>query len=379
HAGGVFPRENQEHQQAGGNQAAFCQRQGDLACDLTGAGTRTAGRFFQFRTYLQQSRGDQAQAIRHPNHAIGQPHTEDGATQGTHGADDRASQPFRHGQYRQPAVFQRLVQPHGHEQEHPQEGQTGQQTGHRTWHQHAVVQEAGDTVWLAVHGQTDKGVADHCQGTPKHTNRDRVQNGAQQVGLPKDLSECIQRKHVHQRHPNAPVGHKGTQHHADNRHDHGKEQPQCNQGGGSPAPAAQWQRASLGSLALDGYKAVGGTHQTALQHHQRNGHGDQNYGNRGHQVIGRDAQLVGQLVQVGGQDQVALGITQHQNQTKHFQAQEKQQYAGIENGRANHGQADRAHYLPRAGTGTTGGFFHVRSHAAQGGGNVQVGVWNVGQ
>ncbi|MCY1536373.1 hypothetical protein D9M68_718290 [compost metagenome] len=96
-------------------------------------------------------------------------------------------------------------------------------------------------------------------------------------------------------------------------------------------------------------------------------------------MVGGNAQLVRELVEVRGQHQVAFRVAQHQHQAEHFQAQEEQQHGGVQHGRAHHRQADRHHHAQRRGAGHAGGFLHVRTHAAQRRRDVQVGVRHVRQ
>ena len=96
-------------------------------------------------------------------------------------------------------------------------------------------------------------------------------------------------------------------------------------------------------------------------------------------MIGRRAELVGQFIKIGGQHHIAFRVPQHQHQAEDFQAEKKQQYAGIEYGRPYHRQAHRGHDLQRRCANRSRRFFHIRTDAAQRGRDIEIGVWNVRQ
>ena len=114
-----------------------------------------------------------------------------------------------------------------------------------------------------------------------------------------------------------------------------------------PAPAAERQRPLAAGLALDRDELAGVLQQVALQHHQREGHRDDAHRHRRHQVVRRRAELVGELVQVGGEHQVALRIAEHQRQAEDLEAEEEHQHAREEQRRRDHRQA---HVAWRPGT-----------------------------
>ena len=349
-----------------------------MAGDLPPRGAGAARRLLQLRAHLQQRRGDEPQAVGHPYHGVGQPDAEDGVAQRAQLHDKVLPQPVGHRQRREPAVLQRLIEPHRHKQEHPQEGQTGQQPRHRARDQHAVVEKAGDVVRFAVHGDTDKQIADHRQHAAEDADSHRVDDRPQQVGLLPDIVERRQRQLIPQRHADAPVGDKGPQRHAEQRHADGHRQPGHHHRPGHPAPFTQRQRPRLRRLALHGDKAVGGAHQPPLEHHQRDGDADQHHRHRRHQMVGGGAELVGQLIEIGRQHHVALGVAQHQHQTEDFQTEEKEQHAGVKNGRPHHRQTHRGHHLQRRGADGARRLFHVRADAAQRRGDIEIRVRHVG-
>ena len=164
-----------------------------------------------------------------------------------------------------------------------------------------------------------------------------------------------------------------------NRQDDGEDQPAGQQRKRQPLPAAQRHGLAARALALDRHILVGGLEQPALYHHQRHGHHHQADGDGGHQVVRRRTELVGQLVQIGRQHQVAFRIAQHQHQAEHFEAEEEHQHAGIRQRRHDHRQRHIQHHLDRRGAGHAGRFLDVRTQAFQRRRGIQVDVRHVRQ
>ena len=65
--------------------------------------------------------------------------------------------------------------------------------------------------------------------------------------------------------------------------------------------------------------------QAALQIDQRRRDGDDDDHDHGHQLVGRHAELVGELVEIGREHQHALRIAEHQRQAEQFEAEEEHQ------------------------------------------------------
>ena len=91
----------------------------------------------------------------------------------------------------------------------------------------------------------------------------------------------------------------------------------------APSGSAVWRA----RLALHRDELVGALQQPALQQHQRQRDRDDAHRDRRHQVIRRHAELVGELVQIGREHQVAFRIAEHQRQAEHFEAEEEHQHA----------------------------------------------------
>src|SRR5664280_1941064 len=139
------------------------------------------------------------------------------------------------------------------------------------------------------------------------------------------------------------------------------------------------QRPLPAGLALDGDVLAGVAQQEALQHHQRKRHGDDADRDRRHEVIGRRAELVGELEEIGREDEVAFRVAEHQRQAEDLEAEEEHEHAREEEGRRHHGQADVARDLERRRAGHAGGFFHVRAQALQRRRRIEVDVRYVRQ
>src|SRR5699024_5372642 len=90
-------------------------------------------------------------------------------------------------------------------------------------------------------------------------------------------------------------------------------------------------------------------------------------------------QLVGELIKICGQNQVALGIPKNQNQPKDLQTEEKQQHSSIQYCWPYHGQTDGHHHPQGICSGSAGGLLNIGAHAAQGSRNIEIGMWYVGQ
>jgi hypothetical protein len=123
--------------------------------------------------------------------------------------------------------------------------------------------------------------------------------------------------------------------------------------------AAERQRPLPAGLALDRDELAGIPQQEALQHDQREGHRDDANRHRRHQVIRRRAELVGELVEVGGENEVALGVAQHQRQAEDLEAEEEDEHAGEQERRRDHRQADVAGDLERRRAGHPRRFLDV--------------------
>ena len=95
-------------------------------------------------------------------------------------------------------------------------------------------------------------------------------------------------------------------------------------------------------------------------------------------MVGGGAELVGQLIEIGRQHHVALGVAQHQHQTENLQTEEEEQHAGVKDGRPHHRQTHRGHHLQRRGADGARRLFHVGTDAAQRRRDIKIGVRHVG-
>ena len=105
------------------------------------------------------------------------------------------------------------------------------------------------------------------------------------------------------------------------------EQPEDEDRRRDPAPAAERQRPLPAGLALDGDELAGVPQQVALQHDEREGHRDDADRDRRHQVVRRRAELVGELVEIGGEDEVAFRIAEDERQAEDLEAEEEDEHA----------------------------------------------------
>ncbi len=158
-----------------------------------------------------------------------------------------------------------------------------------------------------------------------------------------------------------------------------EEEPRRHDGERDPLPAAERQKLLPRRLALDRHVLARGLEQPALQQHQRKGHRDDAHRNRRHEVIGGRAELVGQLVQVGRQHEVALGIAEDQRQAEELEAQKEHQHRGVEQGGHGHRQADVERDAQRIGADHARRFLDVGAEALQRRRRIQVDVRHVGQ
>ena len=150
------------------------------------------------------------------------------------------------------------------------------------------------------------------------------------------------------------------------------------------AKAGQRQRASLSgcgaqSLAAHRDVALRLPQQHALHEHERRGHRDDDDHDHRHELIGRHAELVGELEQVGREHQHALRIAEHQRQAEQLEAEEEHQHAGKQDGRQNHRQADVDRDLPRIGADDARGFLEIAAEAAQRRRGVEIDVRHMGE
>ena len=79
------------------------------------------------------------------------------------------------------------------------------------------------------------------------------------------------------------------------------------------------------------------------------------------------------------QHQVPLGVAQHQRQPEELEAEEEHQYAAVEHGRHDHGEADAGCHPQGAGAGHPRRLLNVGAEASQRRRGVEVDVRDVGQ
>ena len=103
---------------------------------------------------------------------------------------------------------------------------------------------------------------------------------------------------------------------------------------------AEPQRPGLQPLAAHRDIALRLPQQQPLHEDKRRGDGDDHHHDHGHELIGRHAELVGELVEIGREHQHALRIAEHQRQAEQFEAEEEHQHAGKQDRRQHHRQAD---------------------------------------
>jgi hypothetical protein len=106
-----------------------------------------------------------------------------------------------------------------------------------------------------------------------------------------------------------------------------------------PLPPAQGQQLLARRLALHRHEFAGGLEQPALHQHERERDRDDAHRDRRHQVIRRRAELVGELVQVGREHEVSLGVAEDEGQAEDLEAEEENQHRRIEKRRHRHRQA----------------------------------------
>ena len=150
------------------------------------------------------------------------------------------------------------------------------------------------------------------------------------------------------------------------------------------AKAGQRQRAEperrlLEPLAAHRDVALRLAQQPPLQEHERRRHGDDRHHHHRHQLIGRHAELVGELVEVGREHQQALRVAEHERQAEQFEAEEEHQHAGEQDRRQHHRQAHVDRDLQRVGAGDARGLLEVGAEPAQRRRRVEVDVRHVGQ
>ena len=119
--------------------------------------------------------------------------------------------------------------------------------------------------------------------------------------------------------------------------------------------------------------------QQALHEDQWRGDRNDHDDDHGHEVVGRHAELVGELVEIGREHQHVLRVAQHQRQAEQFEAEEEHQHAGEQNRRQDHRQADIDRDLERIGAGNARGFLQIGAKPAQRGGAVKIDVRHMGE
>ena len=129
-------------------------------------------------------------------------------------------------------------------------------------------------------------------------DQERVDYRAHLIGLIEDAAEVVEGEHVGELDALAPLLDESAQRDAGNRHDDGEDEPQGDDRQREPFPAAQRQELLPRRLALDRNVLARCLQEPALQQNQREGHRDDAHRDRGHQMVGRRAELVGQLEEV---------------------------------------------------------------------------------
>ncbi len=189
----------------------------------------------------------------------------------------------------------------------------------------------------------------------------------------------IEREDFRQHDAFAPGLDERAQRDAEQRHDDRDGEPQRDRDEGRPAPDAEpeWRRTQ--SLAAYRDVALRLLQQLPLHEHQRRGDRHDGHDDDRHELVGRHAELVGELVEIGRQHQHVLRIAQHQRQAEQFEAEEEDQHAREHDGGEHHRQADVDGDPQRMGAHRARRLFDVAAEPAQRGGRVEIDVRHMGE
>ena len=141
-----------------------------------------------------------------------------------------------------------------------------------------------------------------------------------------------------------------------------------------PPPATETQRARLRALAAHSHVTLGHAQQKALQIDQRQGHHADGDDHHRHELIGRRAEQVGQLEQIGREHQHVGGIAEDQRQAEQFEAEEEDQHAAVDQRRPGERQAHRERDPPGRRTDDARGLLQFGVQLTQRGGGEQIDV-----
>jgi hypothetical protein len=131
------------------------------------------------------------------------------------------------------------------------------------------------------------------------------------------------------------------------------------------------------ALPLIGRVLARALQQVALQQHERKRDADDEDGDRRHQMVRRRPELVGELVQICREDEMAFGITQDERKAEELDAEEENQHRGKKQRRHDERQAHRERHAQRRGARRCARLLDIGAEVLQRGRRVDVDVGHV--
>ncbi len=227
--------------------------------------------------------------------------------------------------------------------------------------------------------ERDRRVADDRDGAADHPDAERIDHAADDVRIFEQVAVVIEREHLRQHNAFAPGLDERAQRDAEERHDDGDREPQRDRDEGRPAPDAELERRGAQSLAAHRDVALRLLQQLPLHEHERRRDRDDGHDHDRHELIGRHAELVGELVEIGREHQHVLRIAQHERQAEQLEAEEEHQHAGEQDRGQHHRQADVDRDPQRIGADRARRLLDVAAEPAQRRRGVEIDVRHMGE